>query len=350
MTDRSEELVTLLSSGLSRRRLYFSSHPRVIEAGQTFTRSLESVLDGSGRDEFFLGVVEGHLVHEGRYLVGPTIVGGRLVQSVENLRSGGLLFRRGIEPHEICELLGLAAELTEQLLTFGRRQVFRPRVVLLNGVVEQSTGMLRRLVRENVEIEMELEPDVACVRVDPGQIQQMLLNLVRLRYRDTTAFLAVSSISSQYQFNANAGAGMSYVRPSGNKSYSGSLGLSYSEKPTISFAPLRGEDFVLAVPEDKAQAYRPHLGGEVVFGIRPEDTLDPEYAPPGIHAATIEAKVDVTELMGNEIIVYLVTEHIPPILGRFDPRTSARVGNTMQVAFNMDRMHVFDKQTEMAIR
>ena len=107
---------------------------------------------------------------------------------------------------------------------------------------------------------------------------------------------------------------------------------------------------MLAVPEDKAQAYRPYLGQEVIFGIRPEDTLDPVYAPPGIHSAMIEAKVDVTELMGNEIIVYLVTEHIPPILGRFDPRTSARVGNPMQVAFNMDRMHIFDKQTELAIR
>jgi multiple sugar transport system ATP-binding protein len=109
-------------------------------------------------------------------------------------------------------------------------------------------------------------------------------------------------------------------------------------------------DFVLAVPEDKAPAYRPHVGKEVIFGIRPEDTHDPDYAPPGIHTALIEAKVDVTELMGNEIIVYLVTEHIPPILGRFDPRTGARVGNTIQVAFNMDRMHIFDKQTEMAIR
>jgi len=57
----------------------------------------------------------------------------------------------------------------------------------------------------------------------------------------------------------------------------------------------------------------------------------------------------VTELMGNEVIVYLVTEHFQ-FLGRFDPRTGARVGNPMQVAFNMDRMHIFDKQTEMAIR
>jgi len=108
-------------------------------------------------------------------------------------------------------------------------------------------------------------------------------------------------------------------------------------------------DFALEVPEDKGQVYRQHLGKEIVFGVRPEDTHDPEYAPPGINKALVEAQVDVTELMGNEVVVYLVAEHIE-FLGRFDPRTGACVGNTIQVAFNMDHMHVFDKQTELAIR
>jgi len=109
------------------------------------------------------------------------------------------------------------------------------------------------------------------------------------------------------------------------------------------------KSFLLEIPEDKTNTYRPYLGKDVIFGIRPEDTHDPEYAPPGIKSAMVEAKVDVTELMGNEVIVYLVTEH-NTVLGRFDPRTSARVGNTVPVAFNMDRMHIFDKQTEMAVR
>jgi len=93
-----------------------------------------------------------------------------------------------------------------------------------------------------------------------------------------------------------------------------------------------------------------YAGKRVILGILPDDIHDPAFAPPGITTAPVEAKVDVTELMGNEIIVYLVTEHTPPVLGRFDPRTSARVGNTMRVIFNMDRMHIFDRQTEMAIR
>ena len=108
-------------------------------------------------------------------------------------------------------------------------------------------------------------------------------------------------------------------------------------------------DFTLEVPEDKSDTYRPYLGQDVIFGIRPEDAHDPEFAPPGINKAMLEAKVDVTELLGNEVIVYLVTEHTQ-FVGTFDPRTNARVGNRMPVVFNMDRMHVFDKRTEKAIR
>jgi multiple sugar transport system ATP-binding protein len=109
------------------------------------------------------------------------------------------------------------------------------------------------------------------------------------------------------------------------------------------------KDFRLEVPTDRAETYRPYVGKEVIFGIRPEDTHDVEYIPPGITQALVEAKVDVTELMGKEVIAYLVTEGTD-FMGIFDPRTSARVGNKMQIAFNMDRMHIFDKQTEMAIR
>lgn len=108
-------------------------------------------------------------------------------------------------------------------------------------------------------------------------------------------------------------------------------------------------DFLLPIPEDRQGTYRPHLGREIVFGIRPEDVHDPDFAPPAIHGVPVEARVAVTELMGNEIIVYLDTDRYE-FLGRFDPRAVARVGQTRQVIFNMDRMHIFDRESELAIR
>ena len=91
------------------------------------------------------------------------------------------------------------------------------------------------------------------------------------------------------------------------------------------------------------------MGKQVVFGIRPEHIHDPEYLPPGIHSALVESKVDVTELMGNEVIVYL-ENHGKTFLARVDPRSKARVGNELSVAMNMDNMHLFDKESEKAIR
>ena len=110
-----------------------------------------------------------------------------------------------------------------------------------------------------------------------------------------------------------------------------------------------GAGFRLRVPAEKAKALRDHLGKEVIFGIRPEDIHDRDFSPPGITAETLTCSVDVTELMGSEVYVYLVTDS-KSFIGRFDPRTSARVGHTVDVAFDMGNVHFFDRETERAIR
>ena len=61
------------------------------------------------------------------------------------------------------------------------------------------------------------------------------------------------------------------------------------------------------------------------------------------------ASVDVTELMGNEIFVYLKTgENI--FVARVDPRSRYQINDKVQVVFNMNNMHIFDRETEQAIR
>jgi multiple sugar transport system ATP-binding protein len=107
--------------------------------------------------------------------------------------------------------------------------------------------------------------------------------------------------------------------------------------------------FRVQLPVDRSAVYKPHAGKQVIFGMRPEDVHDAQYAPSGIQSAVIEGQVDVTELMGNEVVVYvLVGDH--QFLARVDPRTSFRVGNKVQVVMNMDNAHIFDRETEQAIR
>jgi len=107
--------------------------------------------------------------------------------------------------------------------------------------------------------------------------------------------------------------------------------------------------FRVQAPASKVATYRPYVGKPVVLGIRPEDVHDPDYLPANITAAKVDAEVEVTELMGNEVFVYLNTGG-KSYVARVDPRTTARVGVKMPVVFNMDNMHVFDRETELAIR
>lgn len=110
-----------------------------------------------------------------------------------------------------------------------------------------------------------------------------------------------------------------------------------------------GGGFRLKLPPEKVEIAKPYFGKEVIFGTRPEDIHDREFVPPGIRAEPMIAEVDVTELMGNEIFVYLLAGQ-KQFIARMDPRTSAQVGNQMDIAINMDNIHLFDRDTEDAIR
>jgi multiple sugar transport system ATP-binding protein len=110
-----------------------------------------------------------------------------------------------------------------------------------------------------------------------------------------------------------------------------------------------GDSFKIHIPDSHNDIYAPYIDKSVVFGIRPEDIYDPLYTPPGIDPQPVDVNVDVTELMGNEIFVYLTTgEH--SFVARVDPRTSIRMGDKVQMAFNALNMHIFDRDTEQAVR
>ena len=104
-------------------------------------------------------------------------------------------------------------------------------------------------------------------------------------------------------------------------------------------------DFSVKVPESLTARYANHVDRDVIFGIRPEDIHNPDFVPSGIHAEAIDAKVDVTELMGNEIFLYLVAGK-NSFVARVDPRTRFQMGQQVKVAFNMDNFHLFDPSVD----
>ena len=95
-----------------------------------------------------------------------------------------LLDRAGLDPdvvrdlEEIYRASDRGAALTRQLLAFSRKQLLAPRVVNMNDLIRDLRPMLHRLIEEHVQLVARLAPDVAHVNVDPGQIDQVLMNLV----------------------------------------------------------------------------------------------------------------------------------------------------------------------------
>ena len=103
--------------------------------------------------------------------------------TVINGYSETLLEEEGLEPRlqdsarMINEAGGRAAALTRQLLGFSRQSILQPQILDLNAVVLETAKMLRRLIGEDIQFSTELSPILSRVRVDPGQMDQVLMNL-----------------------------------------------------------------------------------------------------------------------------------------------------------------------------
>ncbi len=79
---------------------------------------------------------------------------------------------------EIDSVAKRAADLTRQLLAFSRRQIIEPKVIRLNQRIESLAKMLTRLIGEDISLDLKLSPSVGCIEIDPGQLEQCIVNLV----------------------------------------------------------------------------------------------------------------------------------------------------------------------------
>ena len=89
-------------------------------------------------------------------------------------------------------------------------------------------------------------------------------------------------------------------------------------------------------------------GKDVVFGIRPEDVYDSQTFIESSPNSVFESTVKVYELLGAEVYLYFDLEEFP-ITARVDSRTTARPGDVIKFALDVEKIHVFDKQTEQVI-
>ncbi len=112
---------------------------------------------------------------------------------------------------------------------------------------------------------------------------------------------------------------------------------------------LKFDNFTVVVPENKVAALRDggYIGKEVVMGIRPENIHD-EPAFLDSAKTIVEAVVEVTEMLGAEVFLYLKCAG-ESITARVNPRTTAKAGDVIKLGFDVNRIHIFDKDTEQVI-
>jgi multiple sugar transport system ATP-binding protein len=106
--------------------------------------------------------------------------------------------------------------------------------------------------------------------------------------------------------------------------------------------------FRLGVPALRKGDLEARVGQGVVVGLRPENIHALEFVPPGIEYTEVDAEVEVTELLGNETIAHLALGE-RTFLARLDPRVQTRPGQTIRLAFDTERLQLFDAETEDAI-
>jgi PAS domain S-box-containing protein len=146
---------------------------RVYGAAQDITvqKELEAQLVQSQKMEA-IGQLAGGVAHDFNNLLTVICGYGDLLKKLPAL-SGDAHEYTG----EILNAARRAAQLTRQLLAFGRQQVMQPKVVDLNTVVIGVEKLLRRLIGADIELKIECGAEAPFVRVDPGQIEQVMMNL-----------------------------------------------------------------------------------------------------------------------------------------------------------------------------
>ena len=138
----------------------------------TEQRQLEEQLRQSQKLEA-IGRLAGGVAHDFNNVL--TAIGGYTTLALEHAESGSALHG---DLEEIRKATDRATMLTRQLLAFGRKQVLMPELLNLNGVVLELESMLRPLIGEDVALTTQLEPELGPIEADPGQLHQVVMNLV----------------------------------------------------------------------------------------------------------------------------------------------------------------------------
>lgn len=253
--------------------------------------------------------------------------------------------------HEVAKILDLEHLLNRkpkelsggqrQRVALGRAMVRNPAVFLLDEPLSNLDAKLRTSMRSEItKLHKQLETTFVYVTHDQTEAMTMGDRIVVMK----------EGVIQQVDTPQNI-----YAHPS-NLFVAGFIG-----SPQMNFinATLekRGSDFVVCfgrwsipVPQGKAanSDLEKYAGKQVILGIRPEDIHTEEIYLDASQETIVEARVDISELMGAEVYIYAYAGDVRLIV-RAPARVNPKVGENMQLAFDANKIHLFDREAEVSI-
>jgi multiple sugar transport system ATP-binding protein len=252
---------------------------------------------------------------------------------------------------EVAELLGIKhllrrkpGELSggqRQRVAMGRAIVREPKVFLMDEPLSNLDAKLRVQMRAEL-IKLHRRIGVTTVYVTHDQMEAMTLGQRIVLMKDGLI----------QQIDTPLGI---YEKPA-NKFVAGFVG-----SPSMNFfnvtvikdqatqkVMLRSDGFIVEVPESKLPGLLPYMDKEVYFGIRPENIYDHMFARGATSGNTVRGIVEVYESVGSEVYLYVKIDS-KTMIARVDAHTKANIGQQLDLVFDMDKMQIFDKETERSI-
>ena len=227
-----------------------------------------------------------------------------------------------------------------QRVAMGRAIVRSPKVFLMDEPLSNLDAKLRVAMRTEIKkLYMKLQTTFIYVTHDQTEAMTMGTRIVVMK----------DGVVQQVDTPANL-----YNTPC-NAFVAGFIGSPQMNFVDAQLADEGGKIFAkfgnnkIQIPEGKVNGtVKSYVGKTVILGIRPEDIHDDEAFLSSRPEAVCTADVEVTEMMGAETYLYLQIAD-KPFTARVNQRSTAKEGDTIKVAFETNKLHLFDKDTELVI-
>ena len=228
-----------------------------------------------------------------------------------------------------------------QRVAMGRAIVRNPKVFLMDEPLSNLDAKLRVQMRVEIsKLHQRLETTIIYVTHD--QTEAMTLGTRIVVMKDGVIQQCDSPINL-YNYPTNL-----FVA-----GFMGSPAMNFIDAVVIeegSDVKLSFGDMMIKVPESKAKSLinGGYIGKTVVMGIRPEDIHDDEIMVNNAGDNVVETTIRIYELLGAEVYLYFDLARVS-CTARVNPRTTAKVGDVVKFAFDLNKLHIFDKETEQVI-